>query len=105
MRLTRPSAIRVVAAISGAAWVWSWRTMYLEIHRWKHVTRSFRFNPPPPIPGANIRPRPGLPLRALFVCSAAAPMVFVGTVIAGMIRTRMRVFATGGGARPTTPTP
>ena len=103
--VNRSSAIRAAAAIGGAVWAWSWYTMYLEIHRWKHVTRSFRFNPPPPIPGANIRPRPGLPLRALFVCSAAAPMVFVGTVIAGMIRTRMRVFATGGGARPTTPTP
>ena len=73
MRLTKPSAITVVAVISGAGWVWSWRTMYLEIHRWKHVTRSFRFNPGPPIPGTNIRPRPGLPLKALFVCFAAAP--------------------------------
>ena len=45
--------ILVVAVISGAAWVWSWRTMYLEIHRWKHVTRSFRFNPGPPIPGTH----------------------------------------------------
>src|SRR6476659_5318248 len=86
MRLTRPSAVLVVAVISGAAWVWSWRTMYLEIHRWKHVTRSFRFNPGPPIPGTNIRSRPGLPLKFLFVCFAAAPMVFVGTVIAGMTR-------------------
>ena len=88
MRRVRPSAMQVVAVTSGAAWVWSWYTMYLEIHRWKHVTRSFRFNPPPPIPGTNIRPRPGRPLQALFVCSAAAPMVFVGAVIAGMTRTR-----------------
>jgi len=77
----------VVAAISGAAWVWSWYTMYLEIHRWKHVTPSFRFNPVPPIPGTTIRPRPGLPLKVLFVCSVAAPLVFVGTVIAGATRT------------------
>ena len=68
--------MQVVAVISGAAWVWSWYIMYLEIHRWKHVTCSFRFNPPPPIPGTSIRPRPGLPLRALFVCAAGAPVVF-----------------------------
>jgi len=74
MRLPRPSVILVVAVISGAAWVWSWRTMYLEIHRWKHVTRSFRFN------------RPGLPLKVPFVCSVVAPLVFVGTVIAGATR-------------------
>ena len=35
--MRRPLAVRVVAAISGAAWVWSWYTVYLEIHRWKHV--------------------------------------------------------------------
>ncbi len=86
MSLTGPSVIRVVAAISGAAWVWSWRTMYLEIHRWKHVTPSFRFNPGPPIPGTNVQPKPGLPLKGLFICSATAPMFFVGTVIAGMTR-------------------
>ena len=83
MRRVRPSAMQVVAVISGAAWVWSWYTMYLEIHRWKHVTRSFRFNPPPPIPCTSIRPRPGLPLRALFVCAAGAPVVFASAVAAG----------------------
>ena len=81
--MRRPLAVRVVAAISGAAWVWSWYTMYLEIHRWKHVTRSFRFNPPPPIPGTSIQPRPGLPLRSLFVCAAGAPLVFASAVAAG----------------------
>ena len=41
--------------------------MYLEIHRWKHVSRSFRFNPGPPIPGTTIptqaRPTAQNPLR------------------------------------------
>ncbi len=86
-RLARPSALRVMAAISAIAWVWSWYTMYLEIHRWKHVTRSFRFNPPPAIPGMPT-PRPGLPLRALFVCAAAAPVVFGATVSAGIAHPR-----------------
>jgi len=83
MRRVRPSAMQVVAVISGGAWAWSWYTMYLEIHRWKHVTRTFRFNPPPPIPCTSIRPRPGLPLRALFVCAAGAPVVFASAVAAG----------------------
>ena len=83
MRRVRPSAMQVVAVTSGAAWVWSWYTMYLEIHRWKHVTRSFRFSPPPPIPGTSIQPRPGLPLRAMFVCAAGAPVVFASAVAAG----------------------
>jgi len=63
----RPAAICLVAAVSGIAWVWSWYTMYLEIHRWKHVSRSFRFNPGPPIPGTTIptqaRPTAQNPLR------------------------------------------
>ena len=87
---TRTAAIRAVAAVSGIAWVWSWYTMYLEIHRWKHVTRSFRLNPPPPIPGTKIRPKPGLPLKALYACTVGAPMVFVGTAIAGIVRTRRK---------------
>src|SRR6476659_5927340 len=66
--MRRPLAVRVVAAISGAAWVWSWYTMYLEIHRWKHVTPSFRFNPRDRDPGHHHPAPPGLPLKVLFVC-------------------------------------
>ena len=88
--LSRSSTSRALAAISGILWAWSWYTMYLENHRWKHVTRSFRFNPPPPIPGAGIRPRPGLPLKALYVCAAGAPPVFVVTAIAGIARTHQQ---------------
>jgi len=82
---SRPQRLRAAAAISGILWVWSWRTMYLEIHRWKHVTRSLRFNPGPPFPGTNIRPKPGRPLKALYVCSVGAPVAFVATVIAARI--------------------
>ena len=74
-----------MAVISGAVWIWSWYTMYLEIHRWKHVSRSFRFLPGPPLPGTTIRPSAGLPLRALFVCSAVAPTAFAGA-LAGQYR-------------------
>jgi len=87
VRAARSSAHRVVAVISGAAWVWSWYTMYLEVHRWKHLTGSLRFNPPPPIPGTTVRPRPGLPLRVLYVCAAGSPPVFAAAIVA-MARTR-----------------
>src|SRR4029079_14350367 len=64
---------------------------------------SFRFNPGPPIPGTTIRPRPGLPLKVLFVCAVAAPLVFVGTVIAGATRTHgptRRIEAISAAIRP-----
>ena len=64
---------------SGLVWAWSWYTMYLEIFRWKHVTPLFRFNPGPPIPGTDIRVKPGMPLKFLYVCFFAAPVVFVAT--------------------------
>ena len=44
-------------------------------------TRDRRSRAPTP------RARPGLPLKVPFVCSVAAPLVFVGTVIAGATRT------------------
>ena len=89
MMRSRPAAVRALAVVSGAAWVWSWYTMYLEIHRWKHVTRSFRFNAPPPMPGTTIVPRPGLPLRFLYLCAAGAPAVFAAAV-ASAIRAARR---------------
>ena len=86
----RPAAICVVAAVSGIAWVWSWYTMYLEIHRWKHVSRSFRFNPGPPIPGTTIRPKPGRPLKTLNAWTVGAPVVFVGAAVTGIVRTHRK---------------
>ena len=95
----RPAAICVVAAVSGIAWVWSWYTMYLEIHRWKHVSRSFRFNPGPPIPGTTIRPKPGRPLKTLYACTVGAPVVFVGAAVTGIVRAH-RMSSTGQRANP-----
>ena len=71
------SALRLVTWVSGGLWLGSWYLMYLEIFRWEHVTRSLPFNPGPPIPGTNIRVKPGRPLKALFVCFYASPSVFV----------------------------
>jgi hypothetical protein len=51
--------------------------MFLEIFRWKHVTYSFRFASCPPVPGTEIRPKPGLPLKVLFVCFFGAPLLVI----------------------------
>lgn len=65
--------------ISAAAWLFSWRVVYLEIFRWHHMTKTLRFNPPPVPPGMNVAPKAGLPLKAVCVCAIAAPVVFLGT--------------------------
>jgi hypothetical protein len=45
------------------------------------MTKSFRFNPPPPIPGTDVRPKAGLPLIAICVGSVVAPLIFVTVTI------------------------
>jgi hypothetical protein len=73
--------MRLLKWFSGFLWAGSWYLMYLEIFRWKHVTPALRFNPGPPMAGTNLRPEPGIPLIALYVACAAAPLVFVTAVI------------------------
>ena len=80
-------AMRWLRRVSGIVWIFSWYTIYLEIFRWHHMTRSLRFNPPPPPPGTDIRPGAGAPLIAACSGSVAAPLVFLA---ATMIE-RMRV--------------
>jgi hypothetical protein len=53
--------------------------MYREIYVWKHVTPSLRFNPPPQ-PSGRPRPKPGSPLKVLFVCFYTAPPFFTAAV-------------------------
>jgi hypothetical protein len=79
-------ALQRVKWISGGLWLGSWYLMWLEVFRWKHVTRSLSFNAGPPIPGTNIHIKPGRPLKALFACFYAAPSIFVLAVTAGRIR-------------------
>jgi hypothetical protein len=79
--------MRWLRRISGIVWIFSWYTIYLEIFRWHHMTKSLRFNPPPPPPGTDIRPKAGAPLIAACLGSVAAPLVFLA---ATMIE-RMRV--------------
>jgi hypothetical protein len=82
--------MRWLQRISGIIWIFTWRTIYLEIFRWHHMTKSLRFNPPPPPPGTDIRSRPGAPLIAVCVGAVAAPLVFVTAVVVE------RVCASGG---------
>jgi hypothetical protein len=69
--------MRWLRRVSGIVWMFSWYTIYLEIFRWHHMTKSLRFNPPPPLPGTDIQPRPGGPLIAVCLGSVAAPLVFL----------------------------
>jgi hypothetical protein len=80
------AALQRVKWISGGLWLGSWYLMWLEVFRWKHVTRALSFNSGPPIPGTNIHIKPGRPLKALFACFYAAPSIFLLAVAAGRIR-------------------
>ncbi|MCU1680287.1 MAG: hypothetical protein JWQ81_1026 [Amycolatopsis sp.] len=75
--------------ISGILWVWSWYTVYLEVFRWRHLTRTLRLNPPPPLPGTDVAPRAGLPLQALRICALTAPAVFAAASVVASSRARM----------------
>jgi hypothetical protein len=66
--------MRVVRWLGGVVWAGSWYLMYLEITRWRHVKPSLAFNSDPD-PVTGIRPRPGEPLKLLYVACVAAPFV------------------------------
>lgn len=68
--------------LSGICWLLCWRIVYLEVFRWHHLTKSLRFNPPPPLPGTDIRPGPGMPVRAVRAGAVVAPAVFVAATLA-----------------------
>ena len=80
--------MRWLRRISVIIWIFTWRTIYLEIFRWHHMTKSLRFNPPPPRPGTDIRPRAGAPLIAVCVGAVAAPLVFLTATIMERVRGR-----------------
>lgn len=74
--------------ISGIVWIFCWYTLYQEVFRWHHMTKSLRFNPPPPIPGTNVQPKAGTPLIAVCAGSVVAPLVFTTAMIATRARAR-----------------
>jgi hypothetical protein len=75
--------MRLAKWLGCAAWAGSWYLMYLEVTRWRHVKPSLAFNSDP-IPGTDIRPKPGLPLILVYITCAAAPL----TVLAALVRER-----------------
>src|ERR1700761_2153213 len=76
--------MRLAKWLGCAAWAGAWYLMYLEVTRWRHVKPSLAFNSDP-IPGTDIRPKPGLPLILVYITCAAAPL----TVIAVQVRERL----------------
>jgi hypothetical protein len=80
--------MRWVRRVSGIVWIFSWYTIYREIFRWHHMTKTLRFNPPPPLPGTDIQPRPGAPLLAVCLGSVAAPLVFLTATMMERMRVR-----------------
>jgi hypothetical protein len=76
-------AVRWLRWISGAVWAFSWCTIYLEIFRWHHITRSLRFQAPTPANEIHAPARAGWPVRAIRLASFAAPVVFLTAVAAG----------------------
>ena len=80
--------MRWLRRISAIAWIFSWYTIYLEIFRWHHMTKSLRFNPPPPPPGTDIRPKAGGPLKAVCLGAVTAPLVFLTTTMMELVRAR-----------------
>ena len=76
--------------ISGIIWVFSWYTIYLEIFRWHHMTKSLRFNAPPPFAGTNAQSKAGMPLIAVCMSSVIAPLVFLTATITERARVGQR---------------
>jgi hypothetical protein len=78
--------MRLAKWVGAAVWAGSWYLMYLEITRWRHVKPSLAFNSDP-VPGTDVRPRPGLPLILVYIACVAAPVV-VAAALARQVRGR-----------------
>jgi hypothetical protein len=72
--------MRFVKWLGCGVWAGSWYLMYLEVMRWHHVKPSLAFNSDP-VPGSQVRPRPGLPLKLLYVACVVSPLVVVATSV------------------------
>ena len=80
--------MRWLRRFSGMVWIFSWYAIYLEIFRWHHMTKSLRFNPPPPPPGTDIWPEAGAPLKAVCLGAVTAPLVFLTATMMERVRGR-----------------
>jgi len=69
------NSARLPLLFSGLLWALSWSVIYLEIHRWHHMTPGLHLNPPASPPGYPPA-RPGEFLIGAIVLSIAAPVIF-----------------------------
>jgi hypothetical protein len=80
--------MRIARWLGVGVWAGSWYLMYLEITRWRHVKPSLAFNSDPD-PVTGMRPRPGEPLKLLYVACVTAPLAVVVSLLSGR-RSRRR---------------
>ncbi|MEW2503854.1 MULTISPECIES: hypothetical protein [unclassified Amycolatopsis] len=67
-------------AVAGAAWVGSWRIIYLEVTRWHHLDARLRFTPPPGPVGGPVA-HAGVPVIMARAVAGVAPLVCVAAVV------------------------
>jgi hypothetical protein len=79
--------MRFTKWLSCGLWAGSWYLMYLEVTRWHHVKPSLAFNSDP-VSAGGIKPRPGLPLKLLYVACAVSPLMVVATTVMQACRRR-----------------
>jgi hypothetical protein len=91
--------MRFVKWLGCGVWAGSWYLMYLEVTRWHHVKPTLRFNSGP-VPGSEVQPRPGLPLKLLYVACAVSPLVVVATSVMQASGRRSRVAGATGSSPP-----
>jgi hypothetical protein len=80
--------MRWLRRISGVVWIFSWYTIYLEISRWHHMTKSLRFNPPPQPPERIPAPERAPRSQRLCLGSVAAPLIFLTATMIERMRVR-----------------
>jgi hypothetical protein len=79
--------MRFVKWLGCGVWAGSWYLMYLEITRWHHVKPSLAFNSDL-VTDSGVRPRPGLPLKLLYVACAVSPLVVATSMMQARGRRR-----------------
>ncbi|RSD11982.1 hypothetical protein [Amycolatopsis eburnea] len=77
-----------VGGVALVVWVVSWRIVWLEVFRWRHLTKTLRFQAPDPPAGVAVVPRPGWPVRCLRVAAIVSPVVCLAGFARRLLQTR-----------------
>lgn len=88
MRTALKKPLRRAMWIAGGLWAYSWWVIYLEIHRWHHMTPTFALNPPAAPPGFP-PPRPGMFLMSARFLAVAAPVAFAALIVVRLFTGRV----------------